>query len=159
MTEITVIKLNLKGQETWRYTGQVRERQPGALILEAAFNRPDTPFHDILLKKGDVFIEGYYADRWYNVFEIHDRDDGSLKGWYCNVAFPAEIEESTIRYVDLALDLLVYPDGRQLVLDEDEFADLALDPVNQARAREALHELMALGAKGLASMMNRGEPQ
>ena len=33
-------------------------------------------------------------------------------------------EASQIRYVDLALDLLVFPDGRQLVLDEDEFEAL-----------------------------------
>jgi uncharacterized protein len=158
MPEITVIKLNLERQETWRYFGQVQARQPGSLILEAFFNRPDLPFHGILLKEGDRFIEGYYENRWYNVFEIHDREDGSLKGWYCNVAYPAEIDGSTIRYVDLALDLLVYPDGRQMVLDEDEFADLRLDPATRAQARLALAELIALGAEGCAALIHQGEP-
>jgi uncharacterized protein len=158
MPEVTVIKLNLERQETWRYTGRVRERQPGGLILEAFFNRPDMPFHGILLKEGDCFIEGYYDTRWYNVFEIHDRDDGRLKGWYCNVTFPAEIEASIIRYVDLALDLLVYPDGRQLVLDEDEFAELRLDAVTQAQARSALNELITLGAEGLSGLIHPEGP-
>ena len=159
MPEITVIKLNLERKETWRYTGQVRAHQTAGLILEAFFNRPDLPFYGILLKEGDCFIEGYYENRWYNVFEIHDREDGSLKGWYCNVAFPAEIEESTIRYVDLALDLLVYPDGRQLVLDEDEFAELRLDAATQTQARAALAELIALGAKGLFALIHPEENQ
>jgi hypothetical protein len=158
MPEVTVIKLNPDRQETWRYFGQVLACQPGSLILEAFFNRPDTPMHGILLQEGDRFIEGYYENRWYNVFEIHGRDDGSLKGWYCNVAFPAEIEESTIRYVDLALDLLVYPDGRQLVLDEDEFAELRLDTATRVQARTALNELIALGAKGLSALIHPEEP-
>ena len=51
MPEITVIKLNLARQETWRYSGKVRAHRPGGLILEAFFNRPDLPFHDILLKE------------------------------------------------------------------------------------------------------------
>jgi hypothetical protein len=40
--------------------------------------------------------------------------------------------------------LLVYPDGRQLVLDEDEFAELELSEADQQQARRALGELQAL---------------
>lgn len=152
MTQVTVIKLNTQRQETWRYTGQVLERRPSALVLEALFNRPDTPFHDLILKEGDRFIEVYYTRRWFNIFEIQDRQDGLLKGYYCNVTLPAEIEESgeglVITYVDLALDLLVYPDGRQLVLDEDEFAALPVDAATRAMARAALDELQTLASKG-----------
>ena len=77
---ITVIKRNLAGEETWRYTGLILRREPNALILEARFNRPDMPFQGILLKKNDRFVETYYTDRWYNVYEIHDRDDERIKG-------------------------------------------------------------------------------
>jgi predicted RNA-binding protein associated with RNAse of E/G family len=41
----------------------------------------------------------------------------------------------------LALDLLVYPDGGQLVLDEDEFIALPLSPAVRTAARQALAEL------------------
>ena len=119
---ITVIKLNPAGQETWRYTGHVLQRQDGQVTLEALFNREDIPFHGILLGKGDRFVETYYADHWYNIFEIHDRADDRLKGWYCNVTKPAELSPDEVCYVDLALDLLVYPDGSYLILDEDEFS-------------------------------------
>ncbi len=112
-------------------------------MLEARFNRPDLPFHGILLKQGDRFVETFYTDRWYNIFEIHDRDDDHLKGWYCNIGCPAEITPGTVSYVDLELDLLVFPDGRQFVLDEDEFAALELSPEIKEKALAALRQLQA----------------
>jgi len=146
MEELTVIKRNPQGQEVFRYGGVVKQRMPGAVLLEAYFNRNDMPFHGTVLKKGDRFVEAYYADRWYNIFEIYDRDDGALKCWYCNVSYPAEFEDGTVAFRDLALDLLVFPDGRQEVLDEDEFAALAIDEADQQRAQAALAELKALFA-------------
>ena len=142
--DVTVIKRNPRGEETWRYSGQVLEEGETWVRLEAYFNRPDTPFHGILLGRGDRFVETYYSDRWYNLFEMHDRGSDALKGWYCNVTRPAEFSSGVISYVDLALDLLVYPDGRQLVLDEDEFIELNLDPAEQLAARQALRELQRL---------------
>jgi protein associated with RNAse G/E len=141
MDEITVIKLNLERVETWRYSGHVLKRSPRSLLIEAAFNRDDILFQGVQLKCGDPFIEIYYSDRWYNIFEIHDRDSGEIKGWYCNVTRPAELGVSEIRFVDLALDLFVYPDGRQLVLDEDEFEQLQPDEELRTRAYAALEEL------------------
>ncbi len=143
-TEIDVIKRNVQGQETWRYRGRVLEKTANRLRLEAFFNRADTPFHGMLLANGDRFIETYYTDRWYNVYEIHDRLTDELKGWYCNVTEPAVFDADSVSYVDLALDLLVYPDKRMLVLDEDEFADLPLDEATRRRARAALEELKRL---------------
>jgi hypothetical protein len=79
MPQITVIKQDLEGCETWRYTGKTLERGENFILLEAKFNRADTPFHDIILKQGDRFVERFYTDRWYNIFEIHDREDDQLK--------------------------------------------------------------------------------
>lgn len=138
---ILVIKLDTQRQETWSYPGRVLRRWPNAVLLEARFNRDDILFHDIMLGRDDRFVEIFYADRWYNIFEIHDRDDDRLKGWYCNVCMPAEIENGRVSYVDLALDLLVYPDGRQLVLDEDEFAVLRLPEDMRLKAQDALEQL------------------
>lgn len=140
-SEITVLKLNLQGEETWRYTGEIISEDQEKVILQALFNREDTPFYEILLKKDDRFIETFFLDRWYNIFEIHDRDDDQLKGWYCNISYPAKRKGQVISYIDLALDLLVYPDGRQLTLDEDEFLELHLAPEVQAQALSAMAEL------------------
>lgn len=145
---LTVIKLNTKHEETWRYDGRVLERDERSVLIEARFNRSDFPFHGILLRENDRFVERYYADRWYNIFAIHDKDDDRLKGWYCNVTRPAEFTRGRIAYVDLALDLLVYPDGSCLVLDEDEFEDLQLDQATREKARQALDQLVELVKTG-----------
>jgi hypothetical protein len=152
--DVWVIKRNIEGEETWRYPARVLGRRPGAVLIEAFFNRPDTPFHGILLGRGDRFIEAYYSRRWYNLYEIHDRLDGSLKGWYCNVTLPAQIAAQSISYVDLALDLLVYPDGKQLVLDEDEFAELTITPQVRRQAQDALQALQALFTPAFSSLLS-----
>ena len=142
---ITIIKRNVHGEETFRYTGVILQREPGMVVLEACFNRADLPFMGTVLRFGDRFVETYYTDRWYNIFEIHDLDDDRIKGWYCNVSRPAVLEEDDrLSYVDLALDLWVAPDGSQTVLDEDEFVLLELDVKTRRQAGAALEELRRL---------------
>jgi uncharacterized protein len=141
MDDMLAIKRNVEGKETWRYSGHVLERDQDHVIFEALFNRDDLPFHGVVLKRNDRFVETWYRERWYNIFEIHDRDDGLLKIWYCNVGKPVEFADGVVSYIDLALDLLVYPDGRQEVLDEDEFEALHLDEDTRLKALAALKEL------------------
>lgn len=145
---ITVVKLNLQHAETWRYGGRVLKWADNSILIEARFNREDLPFHGITLGENDRFVERYYTDRWYNIFAIHDRDDDHLKGWYCNVTLPAEITSGRIAYVDLALDLLVFPGGRRLTLDEDEFANLPIDGPTRQKALDSLAELEGLAESG-----------
>ncbi len=146
MPAITVIKRDVEGRETWRYAGEILERGDSFVRLEARFNRDeDYPFQDTVLRVGDRFVETFYTDRWYNIFEIHDCDDDRIKGWYCNVGRPAVWEAAdTISYVDLALDLWVSAVGWQAFLDWDEYARLRLDAATRARVRDALYELAAL---------------
>ncbi len=138
---IRVLKLDHAGKVTWQYDGRVLRREHNAVVLEAFFNRSDLPFLDVVLKERDRFVETFYTDRWYNIFEIHDRDDDRLKGWYCNVSRPAVLGQGTVSYVDLALDLWVSVDGRQTVLDRDEFDVLSLEADERAQAETALIEL------------------
>jgi uncharacterized protein len=142
MTTITVIKRKPGGAEIWRYDGDLQALLLNGIKILAQFNLRDREFMGIWLKKGDPFVEWYFTDRWYNVFAIYDRDDGALKGWYCNICKPLVWEDETlVSYEDLALDLWVTPDGRQHVLDEDEFAALDLDVETKAQALAALDEL------------------
>lgn len=145
--EVHVIKQNSEGREVWHYTGKVLEHSKNAMLIEAHFNRPDLPFHGIILAEGDRFLEVYFSNRWYNIFEIHDKQTDELKGWYCNVTAPAEFRDGVIAARDLALDLFVYPDGRQLILDEDEFAHLELTVHEKTQALTALQELQSLFKK------------
>jgi len=144
---IKVLKKDLKGRVTWQYEGQVLRREPNAVVLEAFFNRPDLPFMDVIFKQNDRFVETFYTDRWYNIFEIYDRDDGRLKGWYCNVGRPAILSEGEVSYVDLALDLWVSAEGKRTVLDQDEFDMLSLDDSESEKALSALADLRQLFTK------------
>jgi len=139
--KITVLKKNLAGEVTWQYEGVVLHREENKITLEALFNRDDMPFMDIMLKRNDRFVETFYSDRWYNIFEIYDRDDGRIKGWYCNIGKPAVLEDGIVSYVDLALDLWISADGKQTVLDEDEFEELELDDDTRQNALAGLEGL------------------
>ena len=140
---IKVQKKNPNGEVLVEYEGDEIGRDENSITLEALFTRDDMPFMDVVFKKGDRFVEYYYSDRWYNIFVIYDRDDGQIKGWYCNVGMPAVIEDSIVSYVDLALDLWVSVDGKQTVLDEDEFEMLELTNELRSKALNGLGELKA----------------
>ena len=141
ITDITVLKLDLNGKVTWQYKGRTISRSANCIVLEAFFDRDDMPFLDVVLKRNDRFVETYFSDQWYNIFEIYDRDDGKIKGWYCNIGYPAEFEKDKVSYIDLALDLWIARDGKQKVLDEDEFSGLMIDDATRAQAISALHKL------------------
>jgi protein associated with RNAse G/E len=118
-SDVTIIKNNHNSIEVWRYAGKIIAESPKGIIAEAYFNRSDFEFNGILLK-------------------------GLLKAWYCNITRPVCLAGNTVLYDDLALDLLVYPDRRQLPLDEDEFIALGLNKADQQNARSALIELQTL---------------
>lgn len=128
----------MNGNETWRYSGKILKLLRDSIVLEAFFDRENMEFSGIFLAKGDRFIETYYFDRWYNIFEIHAGEDDRLRGWYCNISTPAKYEENKIFYNDLALDLYIFPDGRQVILDEDEFSKLNLTAEATKEALAAL---------------------
>lgn len=138
---VIVQKKNPAGEVIYQYEGSLVRRDGNTIVLEALFDRQDMPFQEVVFRAGDRFVEYYFSDRWYNIFEIYDRDDGQIKGWYCNVGMPAVIEDGVVSYVDLALDLWVSADGKQTVLDEDEFAEMELSRELRENARRGLDEL------------------
>ena len=144
VNEITVIKLDSQENEVWRYPGKILSKDNHSMLVEAHFNHSDVNVYGIVLREHDRFLEKYYDNRWYNIMEARDREDDHLKGWYCNVTRPARFTDGHVTYVDLALDLLAFPDGRFLVLDEDEFEGLDLDPETRQQAMTGLDALIAI---------------
>ena len=145
MSSVTIHKLNGDGKTVVSYTGEVAERFPGGVRVEAEWVRPPLELGYTRFEPGDRFTEWYFSDRWYNIFEIRAGSTDALKGWYCNVAAPAVIESDVIACRDLVLDLWVSPDGDTRVLDEDEFdADTSIDQETRVRAWRALDELQEL---------------
>ncbi len=141
---LTVKKLNLNHELIIAYDGIVLERTPDAIVLEARFSRETMDLGCAILEHCDRFVEHFFADRWYNIFEIHSVHDDHLKGWYCNVVQPATFDAETIEQVDLALDVWINPDGSYRVLDRDEFEALDIDRTTRLRAQQAVGELIYL---------------
>lgn len=151
MTTLTIRKLNLAGEEVFRWTGALVSRTATQLTVEAVFGRAaPIDLGYTVFAPGDRFREHFYLDRWYNIYEVFAVDTGARRGWYCNIARPAVMAAETLSQVDLALDVWFHPDGTAVVLDEAEFAALPLSPAERAAAQAAVAELQALAAQGAA---------
>lgn len=62
----------------------------------------------------------FWRDRWYNVFRL-SRPGCPTALWYCNITTPPSFDGTQIGYVDLDLDVKVFPNGCYQLVDEDEF--------------------------------------
>jgi len=138
---ITIHKLDHEGREVWHYEGTALDRGETWLSLEALYNGKEKDDGYTVWRRGDRFVEYYYTDRWYNIFEIHDGHTDALKGWYCDVTYPATITEDSVSWRDLALDVWVGPEGNVRVLDEGEFEGLGLPDKIRKRALQSLQEI------------------
>lgn len=100
---------------------------------------------------GNRSVEYYWTDRMYTVAaEILPR--GELRRYYCNIILPPVFEEERVTWVDMDLDLWVYPDRSWSVVDEDEFEahsrSMGYPDEVQERCRQALQELIRLVESG-----------
>ena len=73
-----------------------------------------------IIEAGTVSRERFYFDRWYNYF-VFEQPAGILRNYYINICMPPTVGEGLIDYVDLDLDVIVWPDGRRMTLDIEEF--------------------------------------
>ena len=139
---ITVVKQNPLGEAKIQYTGEVVEWLADGVVISARWRHAAKDLGYTRFEPGDRFTEYYYTDRWFNIFDI-STPDGTRKGWYCNVAEPAVIYNDQIEQIDLLLDVWVDPEGKPLVLDEDEFdADTTLSEEQRKGARQGLRNLL-----------------
>ena len=142
MHTVTVHKCAPDGTLVLAYRAVFAEQLAHGVRLAARWERAPLELGYVTFETGDLFAEWFYDDRWYNVLRIHGVSDGTLKGWYCNVTYPAEIGDSTVTYRDLYLDVWVQPDGNTRVLDEDEFAAAHLDAETRSQALAGLADLL-----------------
>jgi len=127
------------------WTAEVIEQNVSRIDLVGVFE--STIEHRDLgrIEAGTVSYEFYWPDRWYNIFRF-EYPAGNLRNYYCNVAMPPVISPTTLEYVDLDIDVLVWPDMEPIVLDRDEFEEnrVALsypwDIIN--KAEDSLKELL-----------------
>lgn len=140
--KIELIKPRLARTITYRV--QPIWRAPDAVCARAEWTLGTVNLQLFTLTNGDVLYEYFYRQRWYNIFAVADAA-GNRKGWYCNLARPAEIADDGVRTIDCELDLVIAADRQlSLVLDEDEYAASGIaehEPLVDQFLRAAIDEL------------------
>jgi len=82
----------------------------------------DVQLEDVLLRKGTVSLGYFWQNRPYNVYHWIDAQQNTV-ALYFNIADGTHISEQAIEWRDLTVDVLITPDERCRVLDEDELPD------------------------------------
>jgi len=91
---------------------------------------------DLVLPAGTLTVAYYWADRPYNVYHWL-APSGETLAYYFNLSGPVRIYRDRLEWEDLEVDVLVTPDGRVQILDEDAVpASSAARLPEIARARE-----------------------
>jgi len=95
----------------------------------------------------------YFFNEPFNLLEFRELD-GSLLGNYSDIGEPAiRISENEIQMTDLYLDIWLFPDGRLLELDWDEFEEAIekqiITSAQAELARTAMQRLVDETARGI----------
>ena len=145
---LTVFKQNHLGEPVFSWKGELIAETPTSRLISARFSGADAvPVDKVTFRKDDLMLERYYTDRWYNLFEVHQGSSDQVKCWYLNLSYPAQFSAESIIWQDLALDLVVYPNGEYRLLDEDEFNALPLEVEVRRHCLETVQDI--LSAPGL----------
>lgn len=140
---ITVFKFTPAGKLKLRYEAEIIEQRSAGVVLKAEWTLPARDLGYTMFEPGDIFTEYYYTEHWFDILEIVSAD-GRRKGWYCDIAEPAVIQESKLKQVDLFLDVWVDAEGNVLLLDEDEYEAGELSPEQREGAQRGLKELLQM---------------
>lgn len=75
-----------------------------------------------VIRPGTVSYEYYWKNEYYNVFCFHE-PDGNFRNFYCNINMPPILQNNTLDYIDLDIDIVVWKDFSIEILDVDEYEE------------------------------------
>ncbi|MGC4105584.1 MAG: DUF402 domain-containing protein [Thermomicrobiales bacterium] len=137
--DVTIVKRRIDGSEAARYPAIVADDpQPAPWrTMIATWVLPETTQGALTFSPGDTLHERFSPEHPFDTFGVV-APDGTFKGWYANVTWPAFLERTPygfeLTWQDLYLDL-VLTDTAVDILDEDE-----LDAAPLSRSCPALAE-------------------
>ena len=137
---MTIVKRDHHGLEKARYAGTVANSAPPSpwIELRATWVIPDVSVAGLAFVPGDTMREFFSAQHPYNAFAVI-APDGTLRGWYGNVTYPAFVDEvdgeHMLVWQDLYLDVVILPDGTIHHLDDDELEESGLPQSDPAFAQ------------------------
>ncbi len=144
-----VTKNNLEKNKYITWDIEVIERTEDYLLGEGLFVAPDDYDElnldpEIYAMTGDRMIEKYFNEQWFNIFEIYRGNSEDLKYWYINISRPAKIEADSVYWEDLVVDLQVFPDGRMVILDMEDFEKMKWEAQEKEKILQTLAFLIKL---------------
>ena len=146
--QIEIVKMSPSGKKPVRYTGTLIDSPKDWIAARAEWVHGDMDLGYMTFLNGDYLDEYFALKRPYNAFALY-RAHGEFVGWYCNVTHPTVVIGDEVQWHDLYIDVIAYPDGRTLVLDEDELEESGLktsDPKLHTMIVEARDELLEMVA-------------
>ncbi len=148
---VTEIKTTLAGEEK-RFDCELLAR--GAAETVVIYRMPrDVELEDVALPEGSISLGYFWAHKPFNAYHWLD-DQGRTLALYFNISDGTRLGDDEIAWRDLAVDVLITPDLRCRVLDEDELpADLDADL--RAYIEAARDELCAAPAQALDAFRAR----
>jgi len=151
LNKVTVNSRAFDGSVRRSWQCKLIERCDPLLVFVGTFDR-DVEHGDLgFIKKGTISYEYYWFDRWYNIFRFHE-SDGTLRNYYCNINMPLVFDRGVLDYVDLDIDIVVWPDKTWQILDRKEFETNAVtfgysDKI-RAKVEETILELISIIKRG-----------
>ena len=118
--KVTVNSRKYDGTITRSWAADLANVRPHFLQLVGKFESDVEHSALGLIQEGTVSHEYFWTDRWYNIFRFHE-PTGGFRNYYLNLTMPPTYSKGILDYVDLDIDILVWPDGRYDVLDQEDF--------------------------------------
>jgi predicted RNA-binding protein associated with RNAse of E/G family len=135
MTNFTEIKRRLNGTIS-KFECKLIHSEPNHVVIRYDITGDAVwEVAGVKLPGGTVTYAYYWADRPYNVYHWV-LPDGATAGYYFNLSDQTKIGNDYVEWRDLVVDILITPNGRYEVLDEDELP-MDSEPALQARLHHA----------------------
>ena len=122
--EVRIEHIRLEGDVISLTRGQVMDFDPENALIK--LRRQSKVFRGglydslgIAKEEGDYAITEGREHDWVTKHTYYSRDD-RLKGEFFNINTPIELYPGTIRYIDLHVDVVRWPDGRSKIVDKEK---------------------------------------
>lgn len=125
------------------------------------FHKIKTPFsmtaseRKLTIWEGSYTLAFYWENRPFNLYIWRD-EQGKYLGAYFNIVKNTNITEKILSFEDLIIDVLVFPDGRYFILDEDELPT-PLEEFENGDVRLSLNLLLGMLDTFLPAMLSEAE--
>ncbi len=119
-TRFTEVKTTLGGERK-TFDCELLAESLGERVVIYRMPR-DVQLEGVLLPEGSTSVGYFWAHKPYNAYHWVD-DNGRTLALYFNISDQTRIGESEVAWRDLSVDVMITPDQRCRVLDEDELPD------------------------------------